>query len=71
VTAVVDYLVASRDTLQAAIEDEVFCSTVVDIAELFARVLPAGGTLLLAGNGGSAADARAAQLTRLKDFSNV
>jgi D-sedoheptulose 7-phosphate isomerase len=56
--AVVDYLVASREALQAAIEDEAFCRTVADIAERVARALLQGGKLLLAGNGGSAADAQ-------------
>ena len=56
--AVVDYLVASRDVLQAAIEDEVFCRTVAEIAERVARTLSDGGKVLLAGNGGSAADAQ-------------
>jgi phosphoheptose isomerase len=57
VTAVFDYLVASREGLQAAIEDEVFCRTVADIAERIARALSEGGEILLAGNGGSAAGA--------------
>jgi D-sedoheptulose 7-phosphate isomerase len=58
VKAVVDYFVASREALQAAIEDEVFCRTIADIAERVARALLEGGKLLLAGNGGSAADAQ-------------
>jgi D-sedoheptulose 7-phosphate isomerase len=55
---VVDYLVASREALQAAIEDEVFCRTVAQVVERVARALSEGGKLLLAGNGGSAADAQ-------------
>ena len=41
--AALDYLVASREALQAAIEDEVFCLT---IAERVARTLSDGGKLL-------------------------
>ena len=39
---------ASREALQATIEDQVFCHT---IAERVARALSESGKLLLAGNG--------------------
>src|SRR6478672_13530195 len=58
VDAIIDYLVQSRDTIQAAIDDPNFCRVVRDIAELTAGVLDDGGKLLLAGNGGSAGDAQ-------------
>jgi len=58
VDAIIDYLVRSRDAVQAAIDDRAFCRTIEAIAELAAEVLRAGGKLLLAGNGGSAADAQ-------------
>ena len=45
--AVVDYLVVSREALQAAIDDEVFCRTVADIAERVARALLESGKLFL------------------------
>ncbi len=44
-------LVAAREVLQGAIEDEVFCRTV-------AGALSEGGKALLPGNGGSTADAQ-------------
>jgi D-sedoheptulose 7-phosphate isomerase len=58
VDAIIDYLVRSRDAVQAAIDDRAFCRTIGAIAELAAEALRAGGKLLLAGNGGSAADAQ-------------
>ena len=56
--AIIDYLIQSRDTIQAAIDDPDFCRVVRDIAEVSARALRGGGKLLLAGNGGSAGDAQ-------------
>lgn len=56
--AVIDYLLQSRDTIQAAINDPEFCRVVGDIAELTTEALRGGGKLLLAGNGGSAGDAQ-------------
>jgi D-sedoheptulose 7-phosphate isomerase len=56
--AIIDYLRRSRDAVQAAIDDAVFCATIGDIAEVATEALRAGGKLLLAGNGGSAADAQ-------------
>jgi D-sedoheptulose 7-phosphate isomerase len=58
VNVIVDYLVRSRDTIQAAIDDAAFCRTIVDVAEAAASALRKGGKLLLAGNGGSAGDAQ-------------
>jgi D-sedoheptulose 7-phosphate isomerase len=58
VTAVLDYLVQSRDTLQAAIDDPAFAAAIRDIVEVTAAALGNGKKLLLAGNGGSAADAQ-------------
>jgi D-sedoheptulose 7-phosphate isomerase len=58
VSAVVEYLVQSRDVIQAAIDDPVFAATIRDIVEVTATALDQGYKLLLAGNGGSAADAQ-------------
>jgi D-sedoheptulose 7-phosphate isomerase len=58
VNAILDYLTQSRDTVQAAIDDPVFRSTIADIVELTANALGSGRKLLLAGNGGSAGDAQ-------------
>jgi D-sedoheptulose 7-phosphate isomerase len=58
VSAVVEYLVQSRDVIQAAIDDPVFAATIRDIVEVTATALDKGRKLLLAGNGGSAADAQ-------------
>jgi D-sedoheptulose 7-phosphate isomerase len=57
-TAILDYLMRSRDAVQAAIDDPAFCRTLANIAETVASALGNGGKLLLAGNGGSAADAQ-------------
>jgi D-sedoheptulose 7-phosphate isomerase len=58
VNAIIDYLVQSRDSIQAAIDDPAFCRAVGDIVEVIVRALSDGSKLLLAGNGGSAADAQ-------------
>jgi D-sedoheptulose 7-phosphate isomerase len=58
VTDILDYLVRSRDTLQAAIDDPAFVAVIRDIVEVTAIALGNGRKLLLAGNGGSAADAQ-------------
>jgi D-sedoheptulose 7-phosphate isomerase len=55
---IVDYLVRSRDALDAAIADAEFVATIAAIADCVADALTAGHKLLLAGNGGSAADAQ-------------
>jgi D-sedoheptulose 7-phosphate isomerase len=56
--AVYDYLVRSRDTIQAALDDPAFAIAIADIVETIANALADGRKLLLAGNGGSAADAQ-------------
>ena len=53
-----EYLARSRDAFQAAIDDPRFAITIREIAEAIANALSSGGKLLLAGNGGSAADAQ-------------
>jgi D-sedoheptulose 7-phosphate isomerase len=55
---VIEYLARSRDVLQAAIEDPGFAATIAAIVDRVAAALAAGGKMLLAGNGGSAADAQ-------------
>jgi D-sedoheptulose 7-phosphate isomerase len=55
---ILDYLRASRDTLDAAISDPEFTATIAAIADRVATALAAGNKVLLAGNGGSAADAQ-------------
>src|SRR5258708_35108875 len=57
-TAVIEYLQQSRAVLQAAIEDAHFIDTVAAITDSVTNALAAGGKILLAGNGGSAADAQ-------------
>jgi D-sedoheptulose 7-phosphate isomerase len=51
-------LAQSIATLQAVLADETISDTLVTIAELTARALQSGHKLLVAGNGGSAADAQ-------------
>jgi len=58
VKAILDYLIQSRDTVQAAIDDREFVTVVRDIVEVTAHAIGNGCKLLLAGNGGSAADAQ-------------
>src|ERR1700741_1262921 len=58
VNPIIDYLVQSRDAVQAAIDDTAFTGVIRDIAEVAANALRSGGKLLLAGNGGSAGDAQ-------------
>ena len=57
-SAVLEYLVRSRDVIQAAIDDPAFADAIRDIVEVTATALDKGHKLLLAGNGGSAADAQ-------------
>ena len=57
-SAVRDYLVRSREVIQAAIDDPAFADAIRDIVEVTATALDKGHKLLLAGNGGSAADAQ-------------
>ena len=56
--AVHKYLVRSRDTIQAALDDPAFAIAIAGIVEAIANALGHGRKLLLAGNGGSAADAQ-------------
>lgn len=53
-----DYLRRSAAALDAAIEDPGFRATVAAIAAAVTKSFQAGGKLMLAGNGGSAADAQ-------------
>jgi D-sedoheptulose 7-phosphate isomerase len=55
---ITEYLARSRDVLQAAIDDPAFKGTIAAIIDQVAHALAASGKLLLAGNGGSAADAQ-------------
>lgn len=55
---IVDYLVQSRNAVQATIEDPAFVRTIGQIVDCLYRALTAGGKVLLAGNGGSAGDAQ-------------
>ena len=58
VAPVIEYLARSRDVVQAAIDDPAFASTIAAIIDRVAAALGGGHKLLLAGNGGSAADAQ-------------
>jgi len=51
-------LAQSIATMQATLADQHIADTVVTIAELTANSMRAGGKLMVAGNGGSAADAQ-------------
>ena len=52
------HLTVSRDVMTAALGDNTLVSTIVAIAQCMEKSLRAGGKILLAGNGGSAADAQ-------------
>jgi D-sedoheptulose 7-phosphate isomerase len=52
------HLKLSRDALERAVQDAGLCDTARKIADVIAGALAAGHKLLLAGNGGSAADAQ-------------
>src|SRR5260370_40862878 len=58
IAPVKEYLAQSRDTVQAAIDDPAFATTIAAIVDRVAAALGAGHKLLLAGNGGSAGDAQ-------------
>src|SRR5438874_9985052 len=58
VAPVIEYLAQSRDVVQAAIDDPAFAGTIAAIVDRVAAAIAAGGKVLLAGNGGSAADAQ-------------
>ena len=55
---ITDYLLRSRDAIEAAIEDPAFLAAIGDTVALIADALASGNKLLLAGNGGSAGDAQ-------------
>jgi D-sedoheptulose 7-phosphate isomerase len=55
---VIDDLDASREVFTRAIDDPSFVESVARTAELVVAALGAGGKVLFAGNGGSAADAQ-------------
>ncbi len=55
---IVEYLARSRDAVEAAIGDPAFVATIAAIVDRIAAALGAGHKVLLAGNGGSAADAQ-------------
>jgi len=55
---IVDYLAQSRDVLQKAMDDRGFIAAIAEIADCVSGALANGHKLLLAGNGGSAADAQ-------------
>jgi D-sedoheptulose 7-phosphate isomerase len=57
-TEIVEYLTQSRDAIDAAIADAAFARAIDDIAAAITEALRTGGKVLLAGNGGSAADAQ-------------
>jgi D-sedoheptulose 7-phosphate isomerase len=58
VTKILDYLAQSRDAIQAAIDEPAFIRAIAAAGERIGAALTAGGKVLLAGNGGSAADAQ-------------
>ena len=55
---IVDYLAQSRDVLQMAINDRGFIAAIAEIVDRIAGALADRHKVLLAGNGGSAADAQ-------------
>jgi D-sedoheptulose 7-phosphate isomerase len=56
--SILNYLGRSRDVMEAAMRSPAFVETIAAIVERVAATLAAGGKILLAGNGGSAADAQ-------------
>jgi D-sedoheptulose 7-phosphate isomerase len=56
--SITEYLVRSRDSLQASIDDSTFLKTIEAIVDRLSEALVGGRKILLAGNGGSAADAQ-------------
>lgn len=57
-TLVHKQLALSIATMQAVLADDTIADTIVRLAELTAAAMKAGGKLMVAGNGGSAADAQ-------------
>jgi D-sedoheptulose 7-phosphate isomerase len=56
--SIVDYLVQSRDAVQAAIDNAAFLATAEAIVDRLVAAIAAGRKVLFAGNGGSAGDAQ-------------
>ena len=56
--SIVDYLVQSRDAVQAAIDNAAFLATAEAIVGRLVEAIAAGRKVLFAGNGGSAGDAQ-------------
>jgi D-sedoheptulose 7-phosphate isomerase len=56
--SVLDYFRHSRETLERATGEREFMTTILAIADRIKHALRDGGKLMLAGNGGSAADAQ-------------
>jgi D-sedoheptulose 7-phosphate isomerase len=56
--AIRDHLVRSQEAFARAVSSPGFAASIVAAAEAIRRALAAGGKLLIAGNGGSAADAQ-------------
>ena len=56
--AVQRHFADSRDLLQRVTDDSEFLAGIAAVAERIARIFRGGGKLLIAGNGGSAADAQ-------------
>lgn len=56
--SVVDYLTQSRDALQRAMNDRQFIAAIMEIVDCVSGALADRHKILLAGNGGSAADAQ-------------
>jgi D-sedoheptulose 7-phosphate isomerase len=57
-SAIRDYLVCSRDTIETALADRAFVETIAAVTESVVTALVNGNKVLLAGNGGSAGDAQ-------------
>ena len=55
---ILDYFRRSRETLERAAGDREFMAAILAIADKITRALRDGGKVMLAGNGGSAADAQ-------------
>src|SRR5215510_1028935 len=53
-----NFLYSSHDAIEAAIEDEGFGEAIEDCARMIVESLLTGGQILIAGNGGSAAQAQ-------------
>ncbi len=56
--SIVDYLVQSRDAVQAAIDGDAFLAAAEAIVDRLVEAIAAGRKVLFAGNGGSAGDAQ-------------